>query len=83
MGKGNKYLDQMKYLGVLLAANGSNTPEINARLDGAWGKWVSFRHIWYESEIPLTIKQMFLVCLVYNTAISALGALVLTAAEND
>ena len=52
-GNGNRYLDQMKYLGSWLAANGSNTPEINARIDSAWGKWMCFKHIWYEKEMPL------------------------------
>jgi hypothetical protein len=55
-----RFLDQMKYLGAWLAANGSNTPEINSRLDGAWAKWASFKHIWYDSEQPIKVKK---ICL--------------------
>jgi hypothetical protein len=76
-------LDQMKYLGAWMAANGSNTPELNARLDGAWAKWASFKHIWYDNEQPIKAKKMFFTSLVYNTAISAQEAFVLSDAEND
>ena len=73
----------MKYLGAWLAANGSNTPEINSRLSSAWAKWASFKHIWYDGEQPLRVKKIFFTSLVYNTAISALEAFLLTDAEND
>ena len=78
-----RFLDQMKYLAAWLAANGSNTPEVNSRLDGAWAKWASFKHIWYDNEQPIKVKRILFTSLVYNTAISALEAFVLSDAEND
>ena len=76
-------LDELKYLGVYLAADGTNTAEVNARLAAAWKRWMCFTNVWFSNNLCLRMTRLFFQALVYNVLISALEAYVLSDAELD
>jgi len=78
-----RVVDALLYLGAWLCANGKNTKEIATRLCCAWSKWNAFKGLFCCSHIPLRIRRLCFVSLVYNSLISALEAFVLTDKEYD
>lgn len=73
----------LKYLGVMIHNDLSNTPEILSRIKKTNAKFYEFGSVFLHSEVPAKTKRMLFINLVINTALSGLEAFTLTWAEVD
>ena len=80
---GKNILQQLKYLGSWISENGSNTRELNARLEAAWQKWFMFSKLLTDSDIPFAVRRLCFINMVYNTLLSGLEAFILSDPELD
>lgn len=63
-GKDLKKVEQFKYLGSTLSANGDSLPDTRARVDAAWMKWRQVTGVLCDRRMPTHLKAK-----VYKTVV--------------
>jgi hypothetical protein len=65
---------QARYLGVQLTADGSCSPEIQARIAATKRTWSQFGAVW-SSPLPFRVLRLFFLSFVVNTLVAGLTPL--------
>jgi hypothetical protein len=73
---------QARYLGVQLTADGSCSPEIQARLAATKRTWAQLGCVW-RSPLPFRVLRVFLLSFVVNTLVAGLTPFLITVRQEQ